>query len=79
VTVGYRNALEGTSFAIARSSATGQLDPTFGTGGRYLVNLPGGGMASSVVEQPDGKVVVGGITFTDSTTEVGFVLVRLAA
>ena len=50
-------------FAVARYNPNGSLDATFGTNGitttdfSFVIN-----MASSVVLQPDGKIVVGGIT-----------------
>jgi uncharacterized delta-60 repeat protein len=43
---------------VARLRATGALDPDFGGDGR--VTLPGGGSASAVLVQPDGKIVVAG-------------------
>ena len=45
------------------SAAPGDLDPTFGNGGIVttpLVNSPDGIWATSMVVQPDGKIVVGG-------------------
>lgn len=38
----------------------GDLDPTFGPGGRVLTDLGGGDGASALVVQPDGKVVAAG-------------------
>jgi uncharacterized delta-60 repeat protein len=38
----------------------GDLDPTFGSGGRVLTDLGGGDGASALVVQPDGKVVAAG-------------------
>jgi uncharacterized delta-60 repeat protein len=43
---------------VARLRATGALDPDFDGDGR--VTLPGGGSASAVLVQPDGKIVVAG-------------------
>jgi hypothetical protein len=43
---------------VARIDATGQLEPTFGTGG--LTMLPWPGAASAVTEAPSGDIVVGG-------------------
>src|ERR1051325_738093 len=48
----------GLSFALAASiSAAGDLDPTFGNGGK---RTDWAGFASGVVIQPDGKIVVVG-------------------
>lgn len=43
---------------VARLRRDGTLDPEFGGDGR--VTLPGGGSASAVLVQPDGKIVVAG-------------------
>jgi uncharacterized delta-60 repeat protein len=43
---------------VARLRATGALDPDFDGDGR--VTLPGGGSASAVLIQPDGRIVVAG-------------------
>jgi uncharacterized delta-60 repeat protein len=52
----------GPDFAVARYSANGQLDPSFGAGGK--VRMDGGGLdqASDVLLQRDGKIVVIGGT-----------------
>ncbi len=51
-------------FAIARYNANGTLDNTFGAKGRVTVDFPGlAAQASSVVVQPDGKIVVAGGAF----------------
>lgn len=51
-------------FAVVRLLPDGTLDPTFGTGGKKTVVFDLGGnledVASSVVVQPDGKIVVAG-------------------
>ena len=49
-------------FAVARFSADGSLDASFGAGGRVTANLTQGpDDAQDVVLQPDGKIVVAGI------------------
>ncbi|MGH2960350.1 MAG: hypothetical protein ACRDKE_12145, partial [Solirubrobacterales bacterium] len=48
-------------FAAARFTATGQLDPGYGTGGFTRLNVAGQQLfASSTVRQADGKLLVGG-------------------
>jgi uncharacterized delta-60 repeat protein len=42
------------------SAAAGDLDPTFGTGGRVTTDLGGFDTAYAVAVQPDGKLVVAG-------------------
>jgi uncharacterized delta-60 repeat protein len=51
----------GSDFGIARYSANGTLDPTFGTGGLVTTDFGGGSdQANGVALQPDGKIVVVG-------------------
>jgi uncharacterized delta-60 repeat protein len=51
-------------FAVARYNPDGTLDKTFGTGGKVQTDFPGlAAVASSVVVQPDGKIVVAGGAF----------------
>jgi uncharacterized delta-60 repeat protein len=65
------------AIAVARYSSLGVLDTTFGTLGivRTVVGSGTAG-ASSVVVQPDGKILVAATTFNGSTSTTGFVLVR---
>jgi uncharacterized delta-60 repeat protein len=48
----------GTAFAVARLNTNGSLDSTFGQGGKVVTTFSGGGDASGVAIQPDGKIVV---------------------
>jgi uncharacterized delta-60 repeat protein len=51
-------------FAVARYNLDGTLDKTFGAGGKVQTDFPGlAAVASSVVVQPDGKIVVAGGAF----------------
>jgi uncharacterized delta-60 repeat protein len=52
--------------AVARLLANGRLDRSFGAGGKRLTR-PGryGGYANTVVQQPDGRIVVAGRVFDD--------------
>jgi uncharacterized delta-60 repeat protein len=52
-------ALGGPAVALA---APGDLDPSFGTGGTVITSFGGTDVASAVVIQPDGKLVVAGRT-----------------
>lgn len=55
----------GTDFALARYDADGDLDPSFGTGGRVLTDMGSQGRdeeVKAVALQPDGKIVVAGLT-----------------
>ncbi len=52
------------NFAVARYNPDGTLDKTFGVGGKVQTDFPGlAAVASSVVVQPDGKIVVAGGAF----------------
>ena len=51
-------------FAISRHLPDGSLDDTFGTGGKVQTDFPGlAAVASSVLVQPDGKILVAGGAF----------------
>lgn len=58
------NDFSGEDFAIARYNPDGTLDRTFGTNGRVTTDFPGlAAVASSVLVQPDGKILVAGGAF----------------
>ena len=50
----------GSGFALARYERHGDLDPTFGEGGKAVTASTQGGSAWAVALQPDGKIVAGG-------------------
>jgi uncharacterized delta-60 repeat protein len=51
---------EDAGFALARYKPNGSLDPTFGSDGRVITKVGGGGVAFALALQPDGKLVVAG-------------------
>jgi uncharacterized delta-60 repeat protein len=58
------NDFSNEDFAIARYNPDGTLDKTFGAGGKVQTDFPDlAAVASSVVIQPDGKIVVAGGAF----------------
>lgn len=59
------NDYSGEDFAVTRHLPNGTLDPSFGGGdGKVTTDFPGlAAVASSVVVQPDGKIVVAGGAF----------------
>lgn len=64
-------------FAIARYNANGTLDTTFGVNGKVTTDFPGlAAVASAVVVQPDGKILVAGGAFPLFTFAGDFKLVR---
>jgi uncharacterized delta-60 repeat protein len=51
----------GLRFGVARYAVDGQLDPSFGNGGRVTIGFGGlADEATGVAVQPDGRIVVGG-------------------
>lgn len=64
--------------SVLRFTAAGQLDPTFGDGGRTVVPLGGGssGAGRAIAVQPDGRIVVGAMAPSGSPPG-GFDLIRL--
>jgi uncharacterized delta-60 repeat protein len=71
------NDYTGEDFAVARYNTDGTLDPTFGVNGKVTTDFPGlAAVASSVVIQPDGKILVAGGAFPNFTFLGDFELVR---
>lgn len=78
VVVGYGGG--GTGFATFRFGVDGTLDESFGNGGKSVVDFHPFGSPSrgtAVAIQPDGKIVVGGMTFGSGSTRYDFALVRI--
>jgi uncharacterized delta-60 repeat protein len=64
-------------FAVARITTNGVLDSTFGSGGIVLeVFSTYDSTASSIAVQPDGKIIVGGVTKSTVTQVNVFALLR---
>ena len=64
-------------FAVTRYNTDGTLDTTFGRGGKVRTDFPGlAAVPSSVVIQPDGKIVVAGGAFPLFTFLGNFEVVR---
>src|SRR5213078_3530124 len=71
------NDFSSEDFAVARYNPDGTLDKTFGAGGKVQTDFPGlAAVASSVVIQPDGKIVVAGGAFPLFTFLGDFKVVR---
>ena len=62
--------------ALARYTASGALDPTFGTGGKVTTAVGSRSGAGAVAVQPDGKILVAGFTSNETNSEAQFALVR---
>jgi uncharacterized delta-60 repeat protein len=62
-------------FALARYQADGSIDPSFGQGGKVITDFAASfDWAYALVLQPDGKIVVGGVT--DASGSRDFALAR---
>jgi uncharacterized delta-60 repeat protein len=71
-TAGGARSTTGDDFGIARYTASGQLDTTFGSGGKQRTDFAGmDERAQSVTVQADGKVVVCGSANNGLTYDVG--------
>src|SRR4029079_12955967 len=71
------NDFSAEDFVVARYNPDGTLDRTFGSRGRVKTDFPGlAAVASSVVIQPDGKIVVAGGAFPLFTFLGDFKIVR---
>ncbi len=71
------NDFSGEDFVVTRYNTDGTLDNTFGSGGRVRTDFPGlAAVPSSVVIQPDGKIVVAGGAFPLFTFLGNFEVVR---
>jgi len=74
------NDYTGEDFAVARYNANGTLDASFGVNGKVKTDFPGlAAVASSVVIQPDGRIVVAGGAFPLFTFLGDFEIVRYNA
>jgi uncharacterized delta-60 repeat protein len=60
-------------FAVARYLSDGNLDATFGSGGKVITDLGGDDYGYSLAIQPDDKLVVAGYTDVDGTWDVAIV------
>ena len=64
-------------FAIARLNPDGSFDTTFDTDGKARVNVQGDDRARAMAIAPDGKIVVGGMSYPIGVNNCGFAAIRL--
>ena len=63
--------------AVFGQTTTGNLDPTFGSGGTVRTDFSGNiDRANAVAIQPDGKIVAAGSSFSSSKTVEDFIVAR---
>jgi uncharacterized delta-60 repeat protein len=70
VAAGFLDSVGTVDFVLARYLPDGSLDPTFGMGGWVITGFEGPNIASGLVLQPDGKLVVAGNVCQGSLFEV---------
>ncbi|AHM61123.1 hypothetical protein D770_14345 [Flammeovirgaceae bacterium 311] len=72
VVAGDEHKGESAVFALARYNQNGQLDASFGSGGKVLTDFDGGNdRARSVAIQNNGKIIVGGYTYNGRNFDFG--------
>ena len=65
------------SFSLTAQAAPGDLDPSFGNGGKVITDINGlSNVARSIAIQSDGKIILGGLARTSASTPVKFALAR---
>jgi uncharacterized delta-60 repeat protein len=69
VVAGYAFTNSRSDFAVARFNPTGAPDASFGTNGVVVTSLDGATYASSVVIQPDGKILIAGNMLVGETND----------
>jgi uncharacterized delta-60 repeat protein len=79
VAVGGSGADNAFDFVVARYTAGGALDTSFGSGGATRTDFGGRDVARSVALQPDGKIVAAGDTRNPATGDFNFALARYNA
>jgi uncharacterized delta-60 repeat protein len=71
-------AVRSSDFALARYNPNGSLDASFGSGGRVLTDFGASDFASTLIVQPDGKLVAAGVSFGATGDITGFDVLALA-
>ena len=66
-------------FGVGRLDSAGQLDPSFGSGGKTTIAFDDIAIANAAGMQPDGRFVVAGITAVDNRTSVRTAVARVLA
>ena len=79
VAAGSSGDTESARIALVRYSKSGQLDTSFGSGGKVMTALATIDRASAVMVQPDGKIVVAGESYNYGKNSYDFALVRYTA
>jgi len=78
VASGYRNDGLKHNFAIIRLTPEGDLDPTFGDGGKVYTVFPVNrhDQSYALAVQPDGKMILAGYSYVGTTADYQFALAR---
>ncbi|HEV2989485.1 MAG TPA: hypothetical protein VG759_13675 [Candidatus Angelobacter sp.] len=73
---GFSSNVSGTVFGLGRLNTNGSLDSTFGTGGVLTTTFEGSDQVSSIIIQPDGKILAIGQAFDGSTGQGNLAMAR---
>lgn len=71
-----RNVTDAMDFALVRLELNGSFDTSFGNSGRVTTDISAGDAAFAIARQPDGKIVLTGVTNVSGTTQSDVALVR---
>lgn len=74
---GYTGASATADFAVARLNPDGSFDTTFDTDGKVRINVQGDDRARAMAIAPDGKIIVGGMSYPVGVNNCGFAAIRL--
>ena len=74
ILVGGFSGPEGGNMQVARLTANGALDGTFGTGGKAAIDFGGDDFGSAIARQANGRILIAG-----RSTTAGAVVARLRA
>ena len=67
IVIGGRIVNDKSNFCLVRLNLDGSLDTSFGNAGKVLTTIGHYGSTSRLLLQPDGKILLGGETHSDST------------
>lgn len=78
VAIGFTRVTSGNNrYALVRYNFNGTLDPTFGNGGKVVTTIANvNEIATSLLLQPDGKIIIAGSIALPSSVDTSFAILR---